>query len=239
MKAIKYITIAISILVLFSCNKDMDDNNKNLNNFDFENLEVGQSFQYVLLLGEEYWDDNKNNDFSYTADTLEIEIIGKTSNSFTVREQLLPTSFVFLAENPYYWHNPDSVFINEWVIENNTLTIKQDEEFPFTSSSHLFFGLWTSSADFTLDLNDFQEEETEIEGWKTTTGYCECDRDLFVKDLELLEINYNRLNVAIRNTPMQVDGPGISFVYNLNEGIVRTSTYSWWTGTGQGWDRIR
>ena len=37
---------------------------------------------------------------------------------------------------------------------------------------------------------------------------------------------------------MAADGPGFMYFYNRDDGMLRTSTYSAWTGMGMGWERI-
>lgn len=205
--------------------------------FDFDNLEIGQTFQFTLLSGERYFDNEAKDLFSYTNDTLEIELVDITEDVFTFEERILPTSAMFNSADNYYWMGKDSVYTHEWKIENDTLKITAVDE--LWIQSHLFFGgnFWEGGV--FIPLYPFTGEEAAIDGWKTTKDYCECDMDLYTENFTLFGIQYDRLNIAIRNTPMQGDGNGSTYLYNITDGIVRSINYSWWTGKGLGWDRIK
>ena len=63
-------------------------------------------------------------------------------------------------------------------------------------------------------------------------------RSGFVENFTLFGETYERLNVIVDDTAMQVDGPGQTFVYAEESGIVRSAGSSAWTGVGWGWDLL-
>jgi len=205
--------------------------------FNFENLEVGQTFRFSLLSGERYYDNEEKELYEYTGDTLEIELIEIQDNVFTFSEKILPTSAMFNGSDTNYWMGKDSVYTNDWEIQNDTLKIPAAEG-EFDIRSHLFFfgNFWERGV--FIPLNEFNTEATTIEGWKTSADFCECNMDLYTENFSLFGTEYDRLNVAVRDVPMAGDGNGSTYLYSKKDGIVRSTHYSAWTGIGFGWDRI-
>ena len=201
------------------------------NHIDFTNPAEGQTSSYLLLTGEQYFDDNNNFSFEYTGDTLILTVESITSDGILIKEELSEgstgealSSWILDIDLPHYITA---------VIDNDS--IQFFPEVAINPASLLFGGHVYNDK---LPLTNITENETTIEGWKNGLGYCECDREGFVTDTNLLGYDYERLNIAIRNAEMQVDGPGHTYVYSANEGIVRYSIYSWWSSTGIGWDRL-
>lgn len=232
----KKIPLVICIcIILASCTKNEElaplDNERDAIEMHLLNMEIGDKFYYTLLSGEEYFNPD-NTDFTYLGDTLELEVVGKDGNCFRICERI--TEFSNMRQdtnqNYYYWPLPEDEVCNIWTIKDSTLLLEKDPDSDWFSS-HLFY------YDTPRQLNRFSVE-TKIVGWKTNFPYCECDTTLYVSDYLLQERQYENLNVFINNVHMQVDGPGETTVYNMEQGIVRTSFYSWWTQTGLGWDRI-
>ncbi len=117
-------------------------------------------------------------------------------------------------------------------VENNELHLF-DPNMTYGINSSLFWG-----QKWTLDLSLNDENETDIIGWKTTMGFCECDRDGYDPLLELFGVQYENVNISIRNAVMAVDGPGTTFMYSSDHGMIRSSHYSWWLQSGYGWDLL-
>ena len=87
-------------------------------------------------------------------------------------------------------------------------------------------------------MADISTPKFDMPGWKTNLGYCECRRTGYLEDYNLFGRAYQRLNVLVDNSPMATDGNGETYVYSKFYGIVRYSTYSWWTQDGYGWDLL-
>ncbi len=227
---------------MMSCNDDEEmvkedpvEQGNQIQMFYFENLEVGQTFRFSLLSGERYFDNEQKSLFEYTGDTLEIELIAKSENDFTFTERILPTSAMFSNDDINYWMGKDSVYTHNWKIENDTLKVVPSDKTRF--KSHLYFGgnFWEGGVFIPLD--DFNNQSTTIEGWKTAEDFCQCNRDLYTENFSLFDVEYDRLNVAIRDEPMAGDAKGNTYLYNKTDGIVRSTHYSAWSGRGFGWDR--
>ncbi len=236
------ITIALSLIIIsivyFSCSKEgPNDDSQESSAMNLDDLQPGQKFQFILLIGESYYDAD-NTSFVYTGDTLELEVLGIENDKYILKEALLPSSTVFqISDNSYYWNHPDSVYTNYWYIQNDSLIFEPVDGGPYMRSHLLFhpFGLYGDSG---IDLTEFTDAKVTLEGWKTSWPYVENQVELYAEDVELLGNKYDRLNVLIANIPMQVDGNGSTYIYSRQHGLVRTSTYSWWTSQGIGWDRI-
>jgi len=82
-----------------------------------------------------------------------------------------------------------------------------------------------------LDLSSFKQNEVSIEGWQIIP-FCHYNKEAYSE-------NYDRLNVLVRNLWMQVDGGGITKIYNKTSGIVRYSNYGIsWIHKLNGWDLL-
>jgi hypothetical protein len=78
----------------------------------------------------------------------------------------------------------------------------------------------------------------DILGWKTSLNYCECRQQGYAEDYTLFGKTYDRLNVIVENSAMAWDGNGMTYAFSKGTGIVRFSTYGWWTQSGYGWDLL-
>ncbi len=214
-------------------------------NMSLPDLEVGDVFFYILLEGESYIDQDNFN-FKYTGDTLKVEVIGKENDKYVVSESITLHSNMMESEINYY-SNKNLVYSSYWSFRNNFLVLEIIVH--ELSGSHLFFGLTTYYStnyfsgqfdNILLTLQEFNENEVSIKGWKTTSGpLWDCTVGLFTKSFSLLGIHYERANVAVFNCAMNVDGNGQTYVYNRENLIIRTSSYEERSSKGLGWDRIK
>lgn len=194
----------------------------------FDNLAVGQGARFVGLNGELYGSSGVSV-FDYTDDTLQLEIIAENANGFLVRESLYYTGEV----NEWFSPDKDSIYQYYLYISGDTLRFQKANSSFFYSR---LFGYTTGKQG--LPLANFSNQVIEIDGWKTKLGYCECRQSGYTENYTLFGATYPFLNVLVENKPMSFDGNGETFVYSKTAGIVRASTYSWWTQTGIGWDLL-
>ena len=191
-------------------------------------LAVGQKSAYVLLEGRQYFNNSVLDDFNYLPDTLIVEVVSEDENGFLIQESLTENSAPLPAT---FYLTPDSSFQYYLKIDNNHLHFFDlDDDYGIKST---LFWQWKDS----LDLATFSTE-INIEGWKTTLSYCECAQMGYDPNYELFGTTYENLNISIRNTAMQLDGPGTTFMYSNVHGMVRSSQYSWWGQAGYGWDLL-
>jgi len=200
------------------------------NQMDLDQMQTGQTFHYLFLIGSGYPDPN-DQQFYYTGDTLELKVLEFNSIGYYISESITPGSPVWNMDSTrYYGIQKDSVYVNLWIVRNDSLFIQSIHPEQYTHS-HLLF-----RSDFAL--MHFTEAEVKMKGWKTTYPYNEADARLFATDYKLLGHTYPRLNVYINNSPMAGDGPGNTTIFSRPFGIIRTSSYSFWTGMGIGWDKL-
>ena len=192
-----------------------------------ENLNIGDKLYYTMLTGEDYHDQTQEI-YNYTGDTLELEVVDKSDAGVVIIQRITAGSNMMLSDTANYYFNKDSVYTNTWKIEGDSLIIEPGGEF---SQTHLL-------SVFRMKLNDYNVPETGLTGWRTTYPYAEANTLLYTTDYTLFGHHYDTLSVYIRNQPMSYDGNGSTVVYSESTGIVRTSTYGWWTQHGYGWDRI-
>ncbi|MCB0651938.1 MAG: hypothetical protein KDC85_11740 [Saprospiraceae bacterium] len=221
------------LISLFSCTNlttetpEPENQNQvyNENPIRFSALEVGQKSAYVMLIGSNYSDSLNFDDFYYFNDTLIVEIISEDENGFLVEEYTTPGSV------PLY-NMSDTTYQYYLKVENDLLKVYHPDA-QYGILSYLFW----HSVD-SLDLTPFTNQEIQIKGWKTSLEYCECDHFGYVQNYELFGMTYDYLNVSVRDFFMAVDGDGTTFVYSNTDGLVRTTSYSWWGQTGTGWDLL-
>lgn len=189
---------------------------------------VGQASKFIGLSGEEYFSSN-NDLFEYSDDTLRLEIVAKDANGFKVKESLHYNG----AVHEFLDWEKDSVYLYYLKISNDTLRVIPAGA-PFLQSR--IFGYQMTHHG--IPLKKILSPQVEIDGWKTSFNYCECYRTGYTENYTLFGKLYERLNVVVENSPMALDGSGETYVYDKSSGIVRASTYGWWTQSGYGWDLL-
>lgn len=222
--------VILSLILVFtivSCQKEEQITTEppTFVSMNFDELDEGQIFKYTLLEAIGYSDEGYF-DFSYTNDTLILEIINKDINQITVRESISLGSNMYITTDNYYWGDKDSTYINTWFIENDSLKTFG------ALNSHLF-----PRTHFALDID--MSFLVEVKGWKTSFPFVQGDKYLYTTNYTLNEIDYDTVGIFLNNHPLSVDGHGKTIFYSKKHGIIRTSTYSAWTDEGQGWDRIK
>ena len=235
MKALTHIISLFILVAILSCSKNVEPWTPGQENklVSFDDLKVGDKFQYSLFVGESYFDAGNHN-FEYKDDYLNIEVVEKIPNGFRVKEWIDQSSNMFSSSENYYYKDMDTVYLNNWILKNDKIVVEPIiEEYLY---SHLFIDGYKT---IELPLNRFNGEEVEITSWKTDKGFSESNSDFFVTNFKLFEFTYPHLNVVVRDEPMAADGNGNTYIYSREAGFVRAVTYSAWTGKGLGWDRVK
>lgn len=222
----KKLLLVLIVPVLISCSDDSSTKRESAS-MNLDGLEVGQKFYYSLFFGEGYHDEDRNN-FTYTGDTLELEILEATGGSYLVSERFTEDSELSASTIKNYGRGTDSIYQNWWHFRNDSLILEISSRF---GGSHIMHNR-------ALSLENYTTTEVDIIGWMTSWEYIEDDRELFTTDYKLFDSTYDRLNVYINNQAMAGDGPGNTCVYSKEEGVIRSVIYSWWTGEGYGWDKL-
>jgi len=226
--------ISFTLLLLFaigvSCSKNDDDDcgapaQAKSENF-LESMSVGDKFYYSLLLGENYFEGSES-EYYYTGDTLELEVLQVTTAGTVISQKITDGSQMVSNPDFYYWQR-DSVYVNTWKIEGDSLFIESDGPY---YSNHLL-------SNSRLKFSDYTEQEVEIIGCCTSYDHSEQNAQLYATNYTLFGHNYDSLSVYIYNEPMSYDGNGSTAVYSKSHGVVRASTYGSWSPIVYGWDRI-
>jgi len=225
------ISLAIASIALFSfCKKDNSCSEPQpvSNQIRFDALAVGQVSHYISLSGEEYYS-NEFDNFQYLDDTLRLEIVGKDANGYKVKESL---HYVGDTHESLGW-DKDSVFYYHLRISADTLRVLP------IGASYLRSRIFTHElSQQGLPLKKITSPKVEILGWKTSLNYCECRQQGYAENYTLFGKTYDRLNVIVENSAMAWDGNGMTYAFSKGTGIVRFSTYGWWTQSGYGWDLL-
>ena len=235
MKLLKSIAVALTLfgLPFACCKKDCTDPvpstaKCNNNPIRFDALAVGQASCYLGLSGENY-NSNTADQFVYSDDTLEVSIIAQDGNGFMVAEKF---EYVGLVDD---WLKPDKDSVYHYYIKvsNDTLRFKP------INNTYLFSRIFSYQIVMQgLPLGKYTNQSIEIKGWKTSLPYCECRKEGYIENYDLLGRTYPYLNVLVENTAMTLDGNGETYVFGAGAGLVRASNYSWWSSTGIGWDLL-
>jgi hypothetical protein len=221
----------VAILIPLSCDSPTKVGRKSsapMRKIDFVKLEVGQESRYLGFVGEEYRI-RQNLRFEYSGDTLVVEVIADTDSGFVFKDYLTPGSASRRGEGPII--RPDSVYHYMVRIVDDILEVGPYESRYY--STRLFMYYYG-----TLPMNQIEGVKAEIISWVTSIPYCECYREGHVLKYRQLGNYYDRLNLLIDDQPMQIDANGHTFLYSKKWGFVRTSTASWWTQQGIGWDLL-
>ena len=193
----------------------------------FDSLEIGQRSRYIALLGEDYGSNNEN--FAYTTDTLRLTVVAQDANGFLIEE-----SFKYVGSvSNWFDYEKDSIFRYYVKVVDDTLRFKQVGASYWRSRIIGYYGGRDG-----LPMADISSPKIDITGWRTNLGYCECRQVGYAEDYSLFGKTYPKLNVLVDNAAMAFDGNGETYVYSKTIGIVRFSTYSWWTRSGYGWDLL-
>jgi hypothetical protein len=192
----------------------------------FDAPAIGQVSRYRVLVGQKYRAPDES-PFQYVDGTLIAEVIAVDGSGFRIREAFEDPGKV--PEAVRSWIDADATAEYDVRIERSILHIK-----PASGEQRSRLFPWRDPA---LPL-EAGGATVELFGWKTTVPYREARTEAVVLDASLLEESYPRLEVVIDNEPMQVDGPGSTWVYAADAGLVRSSHYSWWTNEGIGFDLI-
>ncbi len=215
-------------LLFFSCQKDEDP--FKVEKISFEHPQVGQKSLYLLLKGEDY-KSNHNFNFSYVNDTLAAEIVAKNEKGYLVKEYLTPGSASLNGENNVAF--ADSAIYYYLDFQGDLLFLHQVQE---RLTSRIYFFQF-SNEQFLL-LAGRRELQVGIKGWKTDLPYSTDKIDAFTSNMELLNAQYDTLNIAIDNRPLKTREPGFTHIFSKKYGLVRSSHYSWYTSKGFGWDLL-
>lgn len=169
-------------------------------------LSVGQRSRYVRFAGTDYYASSQQN-ISFQPDTLVLEVTGEVGGGFVVGE-------TFKGQTVEYF----------MVLDGEYLTISRPE--PSFESLQLFEVLgWNRSLKLPLKIDGPQ---IHMVGWHTSLEYCECYGEGYLSNYQLLSSTYARANVVVDNRAMAGDGPGYTWIYSRESGIIRSSWVSWW-----------
>ena len=215
---------------LSACKKDspLDVPEPASKNIRFDLPAVGQVSRYLGLAGEDYYTNNYDH-FEYSDDTLRLEIVAKDNNGYKVAETL---HYVDVVHSWLDW-DKDSTYYYYLRVTNDTLKVIPIGE-TYLRSRIFAYNLSQQG----LPLKKIESPEVEILGWKTSFNYCECRQTGYAENYSLFGKTYDRLNVIVENSAMALDGNGETYVFSKPFGIVRFSTYGWWTQSGYGWDLL-
>ena len=232
-----WILYCICLIILIGCKKDEVVEQAGPSGIDILKMEVGQFNLYHAYTGENYYTPEGVNDFSYVDDTLKVEIIDKNGEEYLWKETYTLLSKSVIEQEPEALKE-----FTYWVsIDGDSIQIREAVENMYYSHLLYSFSLnsWNLiSGKFKIPLNPAEEEETNVEGWKTTSSYHESYKEYYDPETIIKNTNYGKAHVIADNVPMQGDGNGKTYVFNSEHGLIRTFTYSWWTSTGNGFDLI-
>ncbi|MCF8238303.1 MAG: hypothetical protein K9I85_09125 [Saprospiraceae bacterium] len=235
-------TMIFMSVFLTSCQKDEETNTPNTgpepDPIQISCLMVGQQSSFIRFTGEEYYMANNNN-ITYYADTMVMEVVSEDQGVFILKESLTPYSVSVV--NDLLW-NADSIYFLKAYVDMDTLWVEPQYGdyggswfFTEVSKRNSFYSAYSMSE---LPFQMFQGQEVDFLGWKTTLNYAEIYKEAHMKNQSLLGSSYPFLNARIDDSSMAFDGPGYTVIYEPKGRLVRSSVVNWWTQSGGGWDRL-
>lgn len=190
-------------------------------------MQVGQKSRFLMLKGENFYEQGAYDQFEYLPDTLIVEIMAQNGADFTFKEYFTKGS-VPVSYESYIMYDTNAVSYVARVQNDTFKTIFNTNQY-----SRLFH-----FSNVSLPLAHINSNQTTIKGWKTTLPYTESYTAAYATDYKLFEKNWPFLNIIVDNRSMAFDGPGATYMYEADAGIARTSSYSWWTQSGYGFDYL-
>ena len=241
---LKHILILLTLLILiivFGCYNSLEPSQGNNPKSIFGNLKIGNVSYYICFEGDNYYD-STNTSYHYTGDTLIVKVIDENANGFLISGEYTKGSTLIvnikngvLDSTLYSAYTKSEFYVN---IKNDSLIIQSPQDTD-TYLSTILFGDIFPFYTYKLPLTQITTNKVVIRGWKTSFPYCECDKEGYIENLNVLNNIYSRANVIVADSPMGFDAPGKTFIYSKECGIIRTYTVSWWTKKGMGWDLLK
>ena len=227
--SLRLITVGL-ILTLAACtDPDADEADDYPENISFGNPAVGQQSIYIGFEGESYWSREGSDHYgNFTGDKLVVEITGKTSNGFVVDETLRREA------GGRYSVLTDTTRKYVILIQNDTLIAP----YSMIEMSSFLFGDRAFLGSSYIPLADFTGHQVYILGWRTSHPKEACYQEGYTVDYQGLAQSYDQLNVVIDNCAMLVDGPGYTWIYSRQAGMVRSFTVIGDLGSGMGWELL-
>lgn len=206
---------------------------------NLEELRVGQVNFYLRFQGERYYDTTSHEDYRYLRDTLRVAVVDQDEKGrFLFEEQYTPGSESLTGEEKPYIEEPRQYHLS--IVEDSIIIQRLDPDHYHSYLIHSFsLGSFSvQSGRIAFPLAAFESPETEIKGWRLAARFFESFQPFHLPTTEIRGTNFGASNAIVDNIPMQVDGNGMTYVYNRTHGFIRTITYSAWTGNGWGWDLL-
>ncbi|MCH9032142.1 MAG: hypothetical protein IIB00_07780 [candidate division Zixibacteria bacterium] len=205
---------------------------------NFANLEVGQSSSYIRFKGENYFASDDSS-FVYFSDTLIVTVIAKNSGWFTIEEKISAGSLArrdsahadsaLLQDATNIYTNRIAVIMDSLYLEHASTRFVESYLFQFSLQDVFYI-------DGALSLERITEPEVVLHGWKTND--CACNFQGTVSEYDQLGIEYQDLNVIVNNESMRTDGPGHTYLYSREDGLVHLYWVNPWTQRAIGWDLL-
>ena len=215
----------------FSCKKDPQIvPDSSVQKINFQNPEVGQVSQYVLLLGENI-KHTANARFEYKTDTLIAKIVEQDGDKYLLNEYLTLGSASLINEDNVA--NPEDTVAYFLIKDPEMIRIQNTDR---RKTSRLFF--LRNAETEGLAIEEFHDLPLKMETWKPKIPFTKNYITGYLEAFSLKGETYDHLNVIIENRPMLNRSSGYSHIYSMKNGLVRSSTYSDITGKGIGWDLI-
>ncbi len=223
--------LALFLLYIGGCSSPNSPVQEGVKTISFSQLAVGQQSTYIKFIGYGYFSPDSNR-YEYMNDTITVKITGKTSNAFVIKEYYSPFSETLIKIR----HK--EIFLDSTA--QYLATVRNDSIIFYKETDNYFYSILFDFivGELKFDLKDFKAEKADKNGWKTTLSYCECYKEAYTQNFELFGKIYDRLNIIMNDTQMQVDGPGKTYIYSARDGMVRTYIVNWWNQTGIGWDLL-
>jgi len=204
----------------------------------YDQLEVGQRMKYVFFLARNYRS-GQDSVFEYQPDTLFVDVLFASENGWLLQESYAPGSRApgIIREAGYdttHHASYDSTARYFVRMANDSLIFLGENG---SRVSSIMFGQ-LHNFQRKLPLRELDDEAAEVVGWRSGFEYCECYMQGYADNVDILGRHYTRLNIVMEDQYMVGDGPGTTWMYSRDTGIVRLYWVNWWTQRAEGWDLI-
>jgi len=219
MKTIPLFALAFSLFFLMACEKKEITVQETpgissacANCVQFDDPAVGQLNKYVKFKGASFYKED-NPTITYEADTLYLEVIGKTDNEFTLEERV--------------FSQPGQAVQYKLTVDKEGYYFSRGEKRANALLLPPLFRL--ENMDFLLNLDE--APSAAMKGWYIENN---CDKQPCYYQLDQFG-EREELKVFLDYSPMAYDGNGFYSIYD-EKYLLRTTSIAAWTGEASGWE---
>ena len=197
----------------------------------FDLPEIGQRSYYVYFKASSLGP-GSNVQYEYLTDTLVVAISEKKSTSWILKEYFTAGSFSFHSQDGTF--DTDSVYVTIMSVDQDSVFFARPH--PDLYSTYFFY----FERDQSIKLPLAPVSDPALQNANCSPFYYDHFPNgmEYTLDYEQLGQTFDHLNIFADYSELEVDGPGLMYVYDPAHGFVRRTGFNPWTSKAGGWDLV-